>query len=50
LRGADDDLAANAAQRRQQVWEKALPVFCASYKLVQKRQEIAPGRRFGLDV
>ena len=42
--------AANAAQRRQRAWEKAFPAFYASDKLVQKRQEIAPRRRCGLDV
>ena len=50
LRGADDYLTTNAAQRRQRTWEKALPAFCASGKLVQKRQRITLGRRFGLDV
>ena len=50
LRRADDYLTTNAAQHRQRAWEKAFPAFYASDKLVQKRQEIAPGRRFGLDV
>lgn len=50
LRRADDYLTTNAAQRRQRAREKALPAFCTSDKLVQKRQRITPGRRFGLDV
>lgn len=50
LRRADGYLTTNAAQRRQRAREKTLPAFCAPYNLVQKRQRITPGRRFGLDV